>query len=333
LECTVTILRHEGMPQFLQGFRRRHALLAGAALCTMALFFGSFFIWDFAVEGNETVSREEILRSLQKNGVTMGTFGFSLDAEDLRNHVLLEIPELSWITVNVSGCRAYVQVRERVPAPEIVDERSPANIVARRAGLVRRVEALNGVTCVLPGTAVTEGQLLISGMEDTGTFGARLLPGMGRVTARTWHTYRTVVPLETTVKHDTGEERTVYSLVLGTHRLKFYRNSSIEDREYDKITKRMPLRILGISLPAVWVQETYRFYEPVSRKQSVREAETQAKAWLTEYLHTQVDPYGTVSSALCTADPEGECLSVTLTAECVEQIGTQVPIYTEETGE
>ncbi|MEG1593840.1 MAG: sporulation protein YqfD, partial [Oscillibacter sp.] len=114
LDCTLTVVRREGAPYFLRRFRRRYVLLSGLVLCGALLFFGSFFIWDFTVEGNETVPREEILRSLQKNGITLGTFGFAVDAEDLRNHVLLDIPELSWMTVNVSGCRAYVEVRERV---------------------------------------------------------------------------------------------------------------------------------------------------------------------------------------------------------------------------
>jgi similar to stage IV sporulation protein len=330
LDCTLTVLQKEGVPFFLKGFRRRRGLLAGLALCSALLFFGSFFIWDFTIEGNETVTKEEILRSLQRNGVHLGTFGFSLDAEDLRNHVLLEIPELSWITVNVSGCRAYVQVRERVPAPELVDERSPTNIVARRPGLVLNVQALNGVTCVLPGTSVEEGQLLISGIEDMDTFGARVLAGMGNVTARTWYTCTTAVPLEQMGKRYTGEEKTTHALILGTRRLKFFRNSSIEGQEYDKITNRQPWSILGIPLPITWVKETYRFYETAPRTVAPLEAEAAAKDVLTEYLHTLVDPYGTVSSTLCTSRQRGDTLLVTLTAECVEQIGQRVPIYTDE---
>ena len=117
LDCRLTVVRKEGVPFFLGRFRRRHALLAGLTLCSALLFFGSFFIWDFTVEGNQRVTDEEILRALQRQGVGIGTFGISLDTEDIRNHVLLEIPELLWITVNVSGCRAYVEVRERVEAP------------------------------------------------------------------------------------------------------------------------------------------------------------------------------------------------------------------------
>ena len=86
------------------------------------------------------------------------TFGISLDTEDIRNHVLLEIPEPLWITVNVSGCRAYVEVRERVEAPEPVDEREPTNVVARRDGLILDIQAMDGVRCVLPGTSVEAGE-------------------------------------------------------------------------------------------------------------------------------------------------------------------------------
>ena len=88
LDCTLTVVRKEGVPFFLGRLRRRHALAAGAILCGTLLFLGSFFIWDFTVEGNERVSEEEILRALQRQGVTIGTFGISLDTENIRNHVL-----------------------------------------------------------------------------------------------------------------------------------------------------------------------------------------------------------------------------------------------------
>ena len=63
-------------------------------------------------------------------------------------------------------------------------------------------------------------------------------------------------------------------------------------------------------------------------RQGVRDVIVRAEAILTDYLHTLVDPYGTVSSTLCTSRREGDTLVVTLTAECVEQIGRTVPIYT-----
>lgn len=330
LDCALTVVGREGAPYFLFRFRGRRALLAGLTLCALGLFFGSFFVWEFHVEGNQTVPTEEILRALEKNGVHLGSFGLALDGEDIRNHVLLDVPGLSWLTVNVSGFRANVQVRERIPAPELVDERTPTNVVARRPGMVLQVQALDGVAAVLKGTTVTEGQLLISGVEDTDTFGARVLAGMGSVTARTWYSLTTAVPLTAAEKQYTGREKTGVSLVFGTHRVKFFTNSSIEGAEYDKITTRTPWRVLGLPLPVALVTETWRFYETAPAERDQAEAQADAEQVLTAYLHSLVDPYGTVRSTLCTSRRRGDTLLVTLSAECEEQIGRQVPILTEE---
>ena len=330
LDCELTVVGREGAPFFLRRFRHRTALVTGLVACGLGLFVGSFFVWDYQVEGNETVSTERILRALEKNGVGPGSFGFSLDGEDIRNHVLLDIPELSWIAVNVSGCRAHVQVRERVQPPEIVDEKTPSNVVARRAGLVLEVRALDGVTCVLPGTSVEQGQLLISGVADTDTFGARILAGMGKIRARTWYSLTAEVPLTAQAKQYTGKEKTCVSLILGTHRVKFFRNSSIEGEKCDKITKRHPWSLFGIPLPVTLVTETCRFYETAPQSRSPVEAERAAEQVLAEQLQRMVEPYGTVRSTLCSSRQRGDTLTVTLTAECEEEIGESVPIYTEE---
>lgn len=333
LDCTIEIVRREGAPYTLAKLRHRQALAVGIAACGAAVLIGSFFVWDIQIAGNETVPREVILRSLENNGVHRGCFGFALNGEDIRNHVLLEIPELLWITVNVSGCRAYVEVRERVEAPEPVDEREPTNVVARRDGLILDIQAMDGVRCVLPGTSVEAGELLISGVEDTETVGARVLTGMGKAEARTWYTLSTVMPLTVAEKQYTGEEKQGYSLVFGTNRVKFFLNSSIGTGNYDKITERTQWSLFGLPLPVTFVKETFRFYETVPAEVSAAQAESRGEAILTDYLHTLVDPYGTVSSTLCTSRREGDGLLVTLTAECVEEIGRAVPIYTDPTEE
>ena len=333
LECSVTILHREGAPYFLLRFRHRQALLVGLVGCGLALFLGSFFIWEFEIQGNDTVPQEQILRALEKSGVGIGSFGLTLDGESIRNQVLLDIPELCWVAVNVSGCKAYVQVRERVPAPALLDETTPANVVARRDGLVLEVRAMDGVSYVLPGSAVTKGQLLISGVEDTDTFGARVLAGMGSVKARTWYTLRTSIPLVRQERQYTGREKTALALIFGKQRIKFFSNSSIAGKNYDKINKTWQLSILGVPLPVKLTAETYRFYEGREVTLDAAQAEALGEEILTQQLQVLVAPYGTISSTLCTSRRNGQVLEVTLNAECVEEIGVRVPILTEEPGD
>ncbi len=331
LECVLTVVGREGAPFFLMRFRHRQALVTGLVGCGLALLVGSFFIWDFEIEGNEAVPEEEILRALERQGVRIGSFGMSLDGEALRNQVLLDIPELCWLSVNVSGCRAYVQVRERVPVPEMLDGATPSNVVARRDGLVMEVRARNGRAAVPAGTAVTEGQLLISGVEDLDTFGARVLAGNGSVKARTWHTLTTRIPLTVREKRYTGQEKTFFSLVFGKHRVKFFANSSIRGANYDKITKRSSWSLLGVALPVTLVRETCRFYETAEVPLDPVRAEQLGERVLTGQLREEVAPYGAVTSTLCTSRQTGNALTVTLRAECMEEIGERVPILLENT--
>ena len=328
LDCTIEIVRREGAPYTLAKLRHRQALAVGIAACGAAVLIGSFFVWDIQIAGNETVPREVILRSLEKNGVHRGCFGFALNGEDIRNHVLLEIPELSWVAVNVSGCRANVEVRERRTAPKPLDRKTPCNLVARRDGLVLRVQALGGVPQVMKGMSVTEGQLLISGVEDTGTFGTRFTAGLGSVEGRTWYTLTANVPLTGAEKRYTGREKRLHSVIFGSRRIKFFANSSIDSDQCDKITERTPVRVCGLPLPITWETETLRFYEtePVTVTQARRQKETGAA--LEAYLHSLVDPYGEVTASQVASRLRGDVLTVTLTAECREELGTQAPIYT-----
>ena len=328
LECSVTPLRRSGAPYTLRRLLSRPALAAGAVAVGLWLVLGSFFIWEFTIEGNETLPDEVILRALEEQGVGIGSFGLSLDGEDLRNRILLELPELVWLTVNVSGCRASVQVRERVPVPETVDRKALSNLVARRAGLVLEIHAFSGVKCVVEGMSVEEGQILISGVEDTENFGARTTAGLGEVKGRTWHTLTAKLPLTVQKKVYAGE-KTGYSLIFGKKRVKFFGNSSIEGRNYDKITKRMKLSFLGVPLPVTVEQEKWQFYETQPAAADPAALEELGRAVLEDRLHREVEPYGTVSSSLCTAKARSGTLEVTLRAECQESIGELAPILLE----
>lgn len=330
LDCTILTERQTGVPFFFGRLRRRHVLFAGVCICAVALLVGSFFIWDFKITGNTTVTDEEILRSLEKNGVHLGTFGLSVDGVDLRNHVLLDIPKLSWIAVNVSGCQAHVQVRERTEKPKLADKKVPCNIVARRDGLVLKMEALDGEKLALPGTTVQKGQILISGVEDTGTFGARLTAGMGKVYARTWYTLSANFPLQVEQKVYGEQEHSRLSLIFGTKRVKFYRNGSYSGSNYDKIMKRTPLRPFGLATPLTVEREIDYPYTMQKTEMTCADAQKHGRTILTAYLHTLLNKEGSVRSTLCTSHRSGNTLTVTLKAECTEQIGVKKPVLTDD---
>ena len=332
-----SVERTAGAPFFLARFRRRYVLLAGLALCALLLAVNSLFIWDLEVTGNENVPAERILRVLAENGVRRGTFVYSFRSREVCNRVLPELRELCWVAVNVRGCRAYVQVRERVRAPERVNESAPTNVVARRAGLVTEVRALDGEKKVLPGTSVREGQLLIAGVVDTGgtenpSVATRFLAGKGSVRARTWYELSVYIPLTMEEKVYTGEKKERLTLIWGEKRLKIgAKGSSIVRADCDKIKEQKQWELLGLlTLPVTWEKETYLPYETRAYTRSRDEAEQLGRDALEEYLAGLLEEDGSVTSRRFASAVQGDALLVTLSAECEEQIGREVPVAVNE---
>ena len=337
IEAELSVESTAGAPFFLARFRRRYALLAGGALCCALLLVNSLFIWDFEVTGNEKVPTETILRALREQGVHRGTFAYSFKSQDICNRVLPELNDLCWLAVNVRGCKAYVQVRERVHAPERVNESAPTNVIAKRAGLVTKVRALDGEKKVLPGTSVQAGQLLIAGVVETGgtekpSVATRFLAGKGEVWARTWYELSVRIPLTYEQKTYTGGEKRQFSLLWGEKRLKIgAKGSSICHSNRDKIKNQTPWSLFGlVSLPITWEEETYLPYETILVTRTRAEAENIGEEVLKAQLAALLGKDGSVTSERVASAVQGDTLLVTLSAECEEQIGREVPIAIDE---
>lgn len=326
LECEITVEKREGMPFFVGRFRRRYVLLGGLAAALCVAMLGSFFVWDIDVEGNETVPEARILRALEENGVTRGTFGLGIHPETLKNHVLLEIPELSWLTVNVNGFRATVIVRERRIPPAIRTQKGCANVVAERDALITDVRLFGGHAAVARGDVVRRGELLISGVADVGERGAYLTRGEGEVYGRTWYALTARVPCKTAEKQYTGREKQAYTLIFGKQRIKITPNSSISYAEYDKIIKNRTFCPGGVSFPVQLEKVTAREYTAAERALDEEEAKARAQQALEARLRDAIGSDGRVLECTWDTAAVSGAYEVTLRAACEEQIGRTVEL-------
>ena len=330
VQCEIAVLEHSGLPQFLHGLRRRHALLLGLALSLCAVAVLSRFVLTVDVSGNETVPTARILEELKRLGVRPGVYGPSINENLVCNEALLNLDELSWISVNLHGTRAEVLVAERTPKPEVVDETIPAHIVADGAGLITKMRVLNGQAKFEVGDTVVEGETLISGIMDleepkysTIDMGTLTVRAAGSVQARTWRTLTAVIPLEATIKTYTGQETTRWSLSFFSHRLQFYKNGGISYERYDKIAENHTLTLPGVgSLPVALTKETVREYDLTTAPIDPDEAENLLRSQLETRLESRMAQHdGQVVSTAFTAARRDGMLTVTLNAECSEQIG------------
>ena len=339
--CEIAVEGRRGLPDFLGRFRRRYAFLMGLALSLLAVCVLSRFVLTIDVTGNETVSTARILSQLRQEGVRPGVYGPGLDRKVIAQRALGELEELSWMSINLYGTRLEVVVREAVPSPEMVDDEGYYDVVARADGIITQVEPLAGEAAVQEGDTVAQGEVLISGLVSIQPPVYSDQPvryyqthARGRVYARTWRTLEAAIPLTAQVKRYTGEERTLWSLQCLDLRLDFYKNSSIPGEDYDKITTVHQLTLPGgRSLPMMLTAQRCRAYDTQTVPLNREAAQALLEERLFAALQGQIGAEGQVIRTDYTARVSGDQLRVTLTAECREEIGQEVPSTREIPGE
>lgn len=330
--CDIQTAARSGVPFFLAKFRRRYALLIGLALSVATVCVLSQFVLTIEVSGNENVSTAAILSELQRQGVRVGAYGPGLKLRQISQQSLLTLPDLAWMSVNLHGTRAEVLVREKLPKPDLRDETTPANVVSDATGIILHMEVLDGQAAFQEGDTVLEGEVLISGVMDlkepkyaTIDAGQRLVHARGNVFARTWRTLTAKLPLTAQVKDYTGEQKTGLSLVVMGHTVNFYGMTGIGMDKYDKITSTYSLTLPGGRvMPLALRRSVYRAYDTVPWTLDASAGEDLLKQSLTDRLEAEMGEDGEVLNTDFTVKEENGMLTVTLLAECREQVGREV---------
>lgn len=331
--CQIEVCRSDGLPEFLRAFRYRYGFLIGLILALGVASVLSRFVLMVDVVGNERIPDAVILQHLQSYGVRPGAYGPGLDRRQIEQEILLDLKELAWMTINLHGTRAEIQVKEVQNAPERVDETEYHHVVARADGIVTRVEAELGDALVQAGDTVGKGEILISGTVTLEPPIYSDLPeryyyvhARGRVWARSWRTVCAVMEEDTEVKTYTGRERTVWSLNFFGNRVEFFGNSSILDGFYDKITSVSQAELPGGEKLPVWLErEVYREYVPEMMHIDRDAAALLLEQELARYLEQLTGEDGRVLALDIQTRVADGLIRVTATGECLEEIGQEVP--------
>ena len=322
-----------GLPDFLGRFRTRYAFLIGLAFALCAVSFLSRFVLTVEVSGNQRVPTAVILSQLRRLGVRPGVYGPSLNRKQLVQEALLELEDLSWMAINLHGTRVEVVVRESIKQPERLDESGYFDIVSQADGVVIHLEPEQGEAAVQEGDVVARGDVLISGtvtMEppqysDMPTIQYRT-HARGRVWARTWRVLTAVIPAEVEVKDYTGAEKSVWSVNFFGRRIKIFGNAGISWPKYDKMTTVRQAHLPGgQALPLILVRETFQAYTPKRTAVDRDAAQVLLEEQLQKRLAALIGEEGEVESIQFAARVSGGRLEVTLTAQCLEEIGQERP--------
>lgn len=321
--CELEIAEEFGLSKSLGGLFRRKVFCIALVLALAASFVIPKFVFFYEVTGNEAVPEEKILRAMKSLGVGFGTYGPDIKPQELKNKMLLLIPELQWFTVQQSGMRARIVVRERPERIPVEERRAPMDVVAAKNGVITSVYAYDGNCLCKPGQAVTKGQLLISAYTDL-EFTTRVCAARGEIYAGTLAQKTVVTPDTVTVKRPNGKTARSVSLLLGEKRRNIFTNGGNLTGRCDKITRTHLLTLPGgLEIP-IGLSVTQCVYYDTETKPLSPES---AKAQLQEQAESAVRQdmiAGTILDVTGELSRQNGIFEYTASIRCEEMIARMV---------
>lgn len=187
-----------GFPFIVYRNRHRIGMPIGFAMFVTILSILSLFIWQVDIECNGANVDVDLLRyQLEQSGLCPGALIKSVDRNQVKSEIMLKNPTVSWVGINSGTSRAMVDVRASVYPPIKEDITQPCNLKAAFDGQIVELNIEEGETVVKKGDAVAKGDLLVSGIVDSGT-GTRTIHSRGTVSAETTREIEAYVPFSRT---------------------------------------------------------------------------------------------------------------------------------------
>lgn len=195
------IIRKKGLPFFLFRHKKRVGILLGLPIFLLFIFIMSGRIWSVNIVGNRLISDEVMRDALRQIGIYEGVRWSSIDATVAENALFSSVDGLSWTALNVDGSVLTVHVRETTNEKESAEnDETPCHIVASRDAFLVNLQTLKGTACVENRTAVTKGQLLISGFYEAKDKSIRPCHAKGIATAETHESVTLKIEKKQTLK-------------------------------------------------------------------------------------------------------------------------------------
>lgn len=210
---TLKILKSRGLKTFAKRHKWRCGVALGIVLTFCFWIFMSEYIWEVEVLATDGVNVESFTESLSDLGVKIGARKSKIDIIKVQNQLMNEYSELLWVSLNIFGGKAQVEMSEFIEQKEIIDTKTPVNIVAKKKGEVVLVKGYNGVNAVKEGDNVTKGSLLISGVVKNFNGSEYFTHATGEVFAKTKNTEKIVCLYKNKVLTTSQKENRYYIYV------------------------------------------------------------------------------------------------------------------------
>ncbi len=323
INIEIKLERGIGLPFLFKRYKYRVGAFAGFFIMCAIIYSSLCVVWDIRIVGNDNVSELEVIRELEGAGLSVGKRIDMLDVDEIENRMLIKSDNISWVSINIIGTVANVEVREKQKVPDKI-EAKPSNLIATQNGEIVSLEVYTGKPVVKIGDIVSKGDILVSGIYDSPNFGFRLRPSRGKIFAKTSHRIEIEIPYEYQEKVYTGSEIRENKLIFFSNSIKLSKNSGNLPPNCDTIRESNIFSLVSEKdMPIVFESVRHLEYKYENSTRTCDEATELAYRELESSLYKYTKDAALVSKSIKTEIGE-DSVRLTCDIQIIENIAENI---------
>lgn len=325
-KCKIRIDKKRGLPFFIHKYRKRKIFAISLIILVCALTILSKFVWNIEINGNTTVSSNDILEIAKSEGLEVGKFKGKINAKQIVEKIRMERSDISWVGIKINGTNVSIEIVEADAIPKIIDKNDYCNIVAKNDAMIVSAEAQNGTLKVKEGDVVKKGDILVGGWLEGKYTGTRYVHADGKVMAKVWHSKKEKIYYKQTIKNETGKKEKKYSVDINNFEINLYKRLS-KFEIYDTISTEKKLKISSnFYLPfKLIVKENYEVKNN-EKNYTKEEAKNIGIDKISNELKVEIANSGDIVNEYINTNESDEYIEIEVIYEVLENIGTEEKI-------
>lgn len=209
----IEIVKRKGLLNVVHFIKTRKLFVVMVLLGFLFFNLLTNIVFSIKVIDTDSELREIILTDLEELGLRKYNFKISYkEKEKIEEKVLKKEKDiLEWIEIEEKGVSYEVKLIRRVK-DDIKKETEPRDIIAKKTGLITKIEAESGEVVTKKNAYVKKGDILISGLiRNNGNIVSKVR-AEGRVYAEIWYKVALSLPLTYHEEMKTGNNKNVLEI-------------------------------------------------------------------------------------------------------------------------
>ena len=286
----VAVLERYGLPFFLPKMLRRKVFIAGLILAVFFWIWSSRYVWNIELNGNYQITRDVFDSFLEERSIVIGMNQDELDIRELEKEIRRQFPQVTWASARLTGTKLIIDIKEN-DAPiitEIHKTTEGTDLISEYGGVVVSMIVRSGVPKVSIGDTVEAGTILVEGKvpiynDDTTIREYHYVDADADIILEYTISFQDQLSFDYVKKVFTGREKKSYYLRFGSRQFRLPQNRPY--LVYDSLIREsMPLIFQKLSIPVALGTYTYREYQNVEYKYTIKEAENALNEKLISFL-------------------------------------------------